>query len=233
MSYHVMHYGETWASYRKAVKAARDTYLRKMERLSKYADSEQGQKDIEACESEYKAALEAARAVARPKFNDAVKGMKENIAAPDMQPPAPELLATLQMLDMRDSLENEEIEAAARLCGNNDLALRTLRDVVTRKGRVLPSTYKTTEARTRDAVGALERAANSILQWDGRTGQEISSDASRAYHDFRWGNGAPVPENARAAQWVADIEARSFYKDTVRAVIGDDVPMSIVDALDK
>lgn len=233
MSYNVMHYGETWADYRKQVKAARETYLRKMERLEKYADSKQGQEDIEAAKAEYKAALEAARAVAAPKFKDAVDGMRNNASKADMQPPTAEMLATLQMLDMRDEIEDGEIEAAARLMGNNDGALRTLRDVLARKGRALPSSVKTTEAQTRDAVDKLARAASSILQWDGRTGNEISSDASRARNDYLWAGGAPVPANARAAQFVADIEARSYYKDTVRAVIGDDVPMSIVDALDK
>ena len=187
MSYHVMHYGETYADLRKAVKAARADYLRKIERLSRYADSEQGKKDIEAAQAAYDEALEAARGKARPRFKEAIDGMRANIAAPDMQPPTAEMLATLQMLDMRDNIEADEIEAAARLCGNNDLALRTLRDVVTRKGRVLPSNVKTTEARTRDAVDTLARAASNILQWDGRTSMEISSDVSRAQHDYRWG----------------------------------------------
>ena len=232
MSYNVMHYSEAYADLRKAVKAARDTYLQKIERLSKYADSAQGQKDIEAAQADYDAALEAARAIARPKFARAIEGMKEHIAAPSMEPPTPEMLATLQLLELRDNIEASEIEAAAKLMGHNDAALRTLRDVLQRKGRVLPSTVKTFAAQVDDAANALQRAANNILQWDGRTGNEISSDASRAYHDYRWGGGAPVPENARAAQWVADIEARSYYKDTARALAGDDVPMSVIEALD-
>lgn len=232
MSYNVMHYSETYSDLRKAVKAARDTYLQKIERLSKYADSAQGQKDIEAAQADYDAALKAARAIAAPKFERAIKGMREHIAAPDMTPPTPEMLATLQMLDLRDEIEASEIEAAAKLMGHNDAALRTLRDVVSRKGKVMPSSVKTFEAQVSDAASALQRAATNILQWDGRSSMEISSDASRAYHDFKWGNGSPVPENARAAQWVADVEARSYYKDTARALAGDDVPMAVIEALD-
>ena len=41
-----------------------------------------------------------------------------------------------------------------------------------------------------------------------------------------------MPANARAAQWVADVEARSYFKDTARALAGDDVPMSVIEALD-
>jgi len=233
MSYNVMHYSETYSDLRKAVKAARADYLRKVERATPYLPSKQAQEDIEAAEADFKAALEAARAVARPKFEQAVKGMRENIAAPSMEPPTPEMLATLQMLELRDDIDAGEIEAAAKVMGNNDAALKTLRDVLMRKGRVMPSSIKTTEARTSDAVNELSRAASAILQWDGRTSNEISSDASRAYHDYRWGGGAPVPENARAAQWVADIEPRSYYKDTARALAGDDVPTSIIEALDK
>ena len=232
MSYNVMHYSEAYADLRKAVRAARDTYLQKVERLSKYADSAQGQKDIEAAKADYDAALEAARAVARPKFARAIEGMKEHIAAPSMEPPTAEMLATLQMLDLRDNIDSSEIEAAAKVMGHNDAALKTLRDVLQRKGRVMPSNVKTFEAQVSDAVDHLQRAASNVLMWDGRTGNEISSDASKAYHDYRWGGGAPVPANARAAQWVADVEARSYFKDTARALAGDDVPMSVIEALD-
>lgn len=232
MSYNVMHYSEAYADLRKAVKAARDTYLQKVERLSKYADSAQGQKDIEAAQADYDAALEAARAIARPKFARAIEGMKEHIAAPSMEPPTAEMLATLQMLELRDNIDASEIEAAAKVMGHNDAALKTLRDVLQRKGRVMPSNVKTFEAQVSDAVDHLQRAASNVLMWDGRTGNEISSDASKAYHDYRWGGGAPVPANARAAQWVADVEARSYYKDTARALAGDDVPMAVIEALD-
>ena len=232
MSYNVMHYSEAYADLRKAVKSARADYLKKMERLSKYADSAQGQKDIEAAQADYDAALEAARAIARPKFARAIEGMKEHIAAPSMEPPTAEMLATLQMLELRDNIEASEIEAAAKVMGHNDAALKTLRDVLQRKGRVMPSNVKTFEAQVSDAVDHLQRAASNVLMWDGRTGNEISSDASKAYHDYRWGGGAPVPANARAAQWVADVEARSYFKDTARALAGDDVPMSVIEALD-
>lgn len=232
MSHYVMNYHDCWADLRKSVKAARTDYLRKMERLSKYADSKQGQDDIEAAKADYQAALEAARAIARPKFARAIEGMKGRIAAPDMTAPTQDMLSILTMLNMRDDIETGEIEAAARAMGNNDAALRTLRDILTRKGRVLPSSVKTHEAQTRDAVDALQRAANNLLAWDGRTSQEVSSDASKAYHDWKWGGGEPVTGHERDSQFVADIEAASFYKDTARRIVGNDVPMSVVDALE-
>ena len=232
MSHYVMNYHDCWADLRKGVKAARADYLKKVERATPYLPSEKAKEDIEAAKADYEAALESARGAARPRFARAIEGMKERIAAPDMTAPTQDMLSILTMLNMRDDIEAGEIEAAAKAMGNNDAALRTLRDILTRKGRVMPSSVKTFEAQTRDAVDALQRAANSILQWDGRSSMEISSDASRAYHDYKWGSGEPVPANARAAQFVADIEPRSFFKDTARAIVGNDVPMSVIDALE-
>lgn len=232
MSHYVMNYHDCWADLRKAVKVARTDYLKKVERATPYLPSEKAQEDIERAKADYEAALESARGAARPRFARAIEGMKERIAAPDMTAPTQDMLSILTMLNMRDDIEAGEIEAAAKAMGNNDAALRTLRDILTRKGRVMPTSVKTFEAQTRDAVDALQRAANNILQWDGRSSMEISSDVSAAYHDHKWGGGAPVPANARAAQFVADIEAKPYYIDTCRAIVGNDVPSDVVKALE-
>lgn len=232
MSHYVMNYHDCWADLRKAVKVARTDYLKKVERATPYLPSEKAQEDIERAKADYEAALESARGAARPRFARAIEGMKERIAAPDMTAPTQDMLSILTMLNMRDDIEAGEIEAAAKAMGNNDAALRTLRDILTRKGRVMPTSVKTFEAQTRDAVDALQRAANNILQWDGRSSMEISSDVSAAYHDYKWGGGAPVPANARAAQFVADIEAKPYYIDTCRAIVGNDVPSDVVKALE-
>lgn len=232
MSHYVMNFSDCWADLRKSVKAARADYLKRVERATPYLPSEKAQEDIERAKADYEAALESARGAARPRFARAIEGMKERIAAPDMTAPTQDMLSILTMLNMRDDIEAGEIEAAAKAMGNNDAALRTLRDILTRKGRVMPTSVKTFEAQTRDAVDALQRAANNILQWDGRSSMEISSDASAAYHDYKWGGGAPVPANARAAQFVADIEARPYYIDTCRAIVGNEVPSDVVKALE-
>lgn len=232
MSHYVMNYTDAWADLRKDVKKGRADYLKNMERLQPYSDSKQGQEDIEAAKADYEAALEAARVKARPRFDRAISGMKERVAAPDVEPPTDAMLRTLQMFDLRDNIDASEIEAAARVMGTNDAALRTLRDVLQRKGRIVPINVKTFEAQKREAVSELERAANCLLQWDGRTAQEISSDVSAAYHAHKWGGGEPVPANARVAQFVADIEAKPYHVDTCRAIIGHDVPVDVVNALD-
>ena len=232
MSHYVMNFSDCWADLRKGVKAARADYLRKLERLERYADSEKGQEDIAAAKADFEAALESARGAARPRFARAIEGMKGRIAAPDMQPPTAEQLATLQMLELRDEIEASEIEAAAKVMGNNDGALRTLRDILTRKGRVLPSSVKTFEAQARDAVDTLERAANSLLAWDGRDGQQVVSDYFSARHDYLWGGGEPPSHDALASRQAADIEAASYYRDTAKRIIGDGVASAVLDAID-
>lgn len=232
MSHYVMNYHDCWADLRKSVKAARADYLKRVERATPYLPSEKAREDIERAKADYEAALESARGAARPRFARAIEGMKERIAAPDMTAPTQDMLSILTMLNMRDDIEAGEIDAAAKAMGNNDAALRTLRDILTRKGRVMPTSVKTFEAQTRDAVDALQRAASNTLQWDGRSGMEVLSDYQRARHDYQWAGGEPPAQNALASRDVADIEARSFYKDTVRAIVGNDVPMSVVDALE-
>lgn len=226
-----LRYHDAWKAYRKAVATARDKYKRELARLEPYKDSKQGAKDIEAAKATFEGELEAARAVARPAFKAAIDGMKEHVGKPDMTAPTQDMIATLTMLDMRDSVESSEVEAACKIMGGNSAALRTLAQVVTRHGGVMPIGFRTPEAQAQEAVERLQRAASDLMFWDGRTSQEISSDVSKAYHDFRWAGGAYVPENARAAQWVADIDAASTYRATVQNVIGDGASMAVVDAL--
>lgn len=232
MTYYAMNYSEAWGELRKAVTTARDEYLKKVELATPYLPSKQAQKDIEKAEAAYTEALEAAREVAAPKFNKALEGMRANIAKPDMTPPTAEQLATLQLLELRDNIEADEVEAAAQLMGNNDTALRTLRDVLMRKGRPLPPNVQTFEAQTRNAVDTLARAAGALLQWDGRDGRQIMSDYLGKRNDFLYGGGEHVSHGELASRSVADVEAQPYYKDTVRAVLGDDVPVTVIDALD-
>lgn len=226
-----LRYHDAWKAYRKAVSAARDKYKHELARLEPYKDSKQGAKDIEAAKATFEGELEAARAVAEPAFKVAIDGMKSNIAAPDMTPPTAEQLNLLTMLNLRDSIEANEIEAAAKVMGNNDAALRTLRDVLTRKGRVLPSTCKTMEAQVNDAVHKLQVAASHLMLWDGRTGDEVLGDYQRARHDFQWAGGNPPSQYALASRDVADVEAASTYRETVKNVIGEGASTAVIDAL--
>lgn len=231
MSHFVLNYHDTWADLRRGVKAARADYLRKVENATPYLPSEKAQEDIETARADYEAALEAARAIARPKFARAIEGMRGRVAPSDMTAPTAEQLALLQMLDLRDGIEAGEVESAARAMGGNDAALRTLRDILLRKGTAMPQGVKTFEAQARDAVDALQGAADSLLAWDGRDSQQVMSDYMKARNEHRWGSGDVPSHSALASCQAADIEAAGSYMDTARAILGD-VPTSIISALE-
>lgn len=232
MSYNVMNYAEAWGELRKAVSEARADYLKKVALATPYLPSKQAEKDIEKAEHTYTEALEAARKCAAPKFNKALEGMRSVIAKPDMRPPTPDMLATLRLFELRDDIEAEEAEAAARVMGNNDAALKTLRDVLMRKGRPLPSSVKTVEAQARDAVDELARAAGALLQWDGRDGRQILSDYFEKRNNHLYGDGEHASHSELASRFVADVKEGAYFMETIRNIVGDEVPLAVLEALD-
>lgn len=213
-----LRYHDAWKAYRKAVATARDKYKRELARLEPYKDSKQGAKDIEAAKATFEGELEAARAVARPAFKTAIDGMREHVSKPSMTPPSAEQLATLQALELRTELENGEIEAAAEIMRGNDLAMRTLRDVAKRKGRVVPAGMATIAEQATEAVEKLARASENLLTWDGRTSDDVRSDYQAARHAYQFAGGSAPSGNWASSSSVADLEATT-YKETVRNAI--------------
>lgn len=213
-----LRYHDAWKSYRAAVRAARDRYERELARLEPYKDSKKGAEQMEEARATFEGELEAARASARPAFSAVLKDMREHTHKPSMTPPSAEQLATLQALELRTELENGEIEAAAEIMRGNDLAMRTLRDVAKRKGRVVPAGMATIAEQATEAVEKLARASENLLTWDGRTSEDVRSDYQAARHAYQYAGGdAPSDGMARSSS-VADLEATT-YKETVRNAI--------------
>lgn len=232
MSHLVMNYHELWKAYREKVKGYRADYLRKLDRLQPYADSKQGQEDIDKAKSDFDAALSALRSEYQPRFEDVIKGMRSKVDSADMTPPTTEVLSLLQMLELRDSIDANELEQAAKTVGNNDAALKTLSQIAMRKGMVMPTSVKPFGAQKQDAVDTLARAAYSLLAWDGRDSAQVVSDYFAARNSFKWGGGEAPAQNALASRQAADVEPASYYMDTARKIVGYDVPMSVVSALE-
>ena len=246
--HNTLHFHDAWSDYRAAVKAARARYTDTMERLAPYMDSAQGKEDAEEAATAFKESLEAARATARPRFSKVIGDMREHVGKPTMTPPTAEQLATLQALQLRESIEAGEVEAAASLMKGNDLAMRALRDVVKSKGQVVPKCCVTVENQAQEAIEKLAKAASDLLKWDGRTGAEIGRDAAMASHAHRWAGGDAPSGYVGAGRSVAEVEA-STYRQTVRDAINavgslhvdasgfhdviprDGVSMNVVDAL--
>lgn len=226
-----MHLHDTWEAYRKQVRQLRDTYDKRMKQLVRYKDSAKGQQDMQKAEKDFRDGLAALADSYRGKFDSIVRDMEKNVTPESLTPPTSEQLALLQMLNLRDTLDNDEIEAAVKTLGTNDAAIRTLGDIVTRKGKVLPPSWKPLEAQKREAVITVRNAINSLLQWDGRTGEEVLSDYFRAKNDAQWGSGAPVSHSALASRQAADIEAGQYYADTLRHILPE-ASRTLIDSLD-
>lgn len=211
-------YHDAWKSYRAAVRAARDRYERELARLEPYKDSKRGAEQMEEARATFEGELEAARASARPAFSAALKAMREHVGKPSMTPPSAEQLATLQALELRTDLENGEIEAAAEIMRGNDLAMRTLRDVAKRKGRVVPAGMATIAEQATEAVEKLARASENLMAWDGRTAEDVRSDYQAARHAYQYAGGSAPREGMASSSSVADLEATT-YKETVKNAI--------------
>lgn len=227
-----MHLHDTWDAYRKEVRKLRDAYEKRMKQLERYADSAKGREDMEKAEKDFRDGLAALAETYRSKFDGITSAMAEAVRPESMTPPSPEQLALLQMLDLRDNLDSNEIEAAVKTLGDNDAAIKTLGDIVTRKGKILPPSWKPFEVQQREAVASIKRAVDSLLAWDGRTGTEVVSDYFAARNDFKYGGGPAVGQNALASRWAADIEAGTYYADTARHILGDDASRQLIDSLD-
>lgn len=227
-----MHLHDTWDAYRKEVRKLRDTYENRKKQLERYADSAKGREDLEKAEKDFRDGLATLAASYRPKFDGITNAMAEAVKPGNMTPPTPEQLALLQMLDLRDNLSSEEIESAVKTLGDNDAAIRTLGDIVTRKGKILPPSWKPFDIQQREAVKSIKGAVDSLLAWDGRTGQDVLSDYFAARNDFKYGGGAPVPNGALVSRQAADIEAGTYYTDTARHILGDGASRQLIDSLD-
>lgn len=227
-----MHLHDTWEAYRKQVRQLRDGYDTRMKQLERYADSEKGKQDMEKTEKDFRDNLAALADSYRGKFAAITDAMEKTVKPESMTPPSPEQLALLQMLDLRDNLDSDEIEAAIKTLGNNDAAIKTLGDIVTRKGKILPPSWKPFDVQQREAVTTIKRAVASLLMWDGRTGMEVLSDYQRAQHDYKWAGGPVVSPNALASRTAADIEAGPYYADTARHILGEDASRQLIDSLD-
>lgn len=228
--HNLMHFSEQWDKHRKQVRAAREAYLKQVERLKDYQDSEKGREDLLAAQQEYDTALQSIRGASLPRFQSILKDMEGKVEPESMEPPTPEMVNLLTMINMRDDISSEEIERATKTLQGNDAAVATLRDILQRKGKILPLEYKSAEQQKRQAVDTLRRSVSGLMAWDGRTEREVTSDAMLAKHNFRWGGGPMPTGHELDSKWVADVEVSTGYDSVVKKLTG--ASTAIVQALD-
>ena len=113
-------------------RAERETFLKKVDGLSRYRNSEGYREEIEAAFSKRKAATDAAKEKAAAEINEILNKMRENCQKIGFKAPSSESVAILQLLSMRKTVTREELDRAARCMEGNRLCLRSLNEIADR-----------------------------------------------------------------------------------------------------
>lgn len=237
-------YHDTYRDAYNAVRNAREEYDKRLKFLQRYEGSKGYEEDLKSAREEFEGKLEGIRAAARGGFDLAFKGMEKNTAPADtLDVPTEEMVRVLQTLDLRDTFTMNELERAARTCQDSETALRTLEGIARKKG-VLPELgkdprtgqptqayarrYRSTADQARDVLGTLKDAANSLMQWDGRSREEIMRERVKANHGKKWGfaeGEEPVEEKDLppiGTAWVEEHQAGLTPTHTLETIVGKD-----------
>ena len=105
-------YSSTFQSTWVGLRDQRVAYEKRMEALSRYKGSKGYDKDVAEAEKTYNERVRAIQDDARSKFDAILKRMHDKVAAPKMDVPSDEQIRILQVLAMREHLENSDIAAA-------------------------------------------------------------------------------------------------------------------------
>lgn len=209
---------EAWKAHRAGVREIRATYERKIKSLEPYKGSAGYEEDAAKAQKAYTESLASLRQKSRGEFDRILKDLEGHVEPESMTPPTAEQLQLLQLLDMRDSLDADELEQAAKTMGGCDAAIKALGDIAMRKGRILPQNVKTQEQQRRAIMDELKRAVASLMAWDGRTGAEVTGDYLATKHARIYGGTAPA-DGSTASRLAADMEAGAGAADTLGAVL--------------
>lgn len=140
------------------------TYDRAVKRLEPFVGSAGYTTEIRKAQNERDAAVQRMREIYLKQLRDATAQMREAINRRPLVPPTPEQAALLSVLQMRESLDKDELARAAQQMAGCSAALAVLDDLA-RKHKI-PGTFNR-EASASDLhsrVDTLEQAALSLIQ---------------------------------------------------------------------
>lgn len=140
------------------------TYDRAVKRLAAFKGSTGYTMEIQKAQNERDAAVQRMRETYLKQFRDTTAQMREAIDHRPLVPPTPEQAALLSVLQMRESLDKDELARAAQQMAGCSAALAVLDDLA-RKHKI-PGTFNR-EASASDLhskVNTLEQAALSLIQ---------------------------------------------------------------------
>lgn len=140
------------------------TYGRACKRLEPFAGSSGYESGMKEAQTERDAAVQRLRETYLKQFRDAVAKMREAIDHRPLTPPTPEQTALLSVLQMRESLDKDELVRAAQQMEGCPAALAVLDDLA-RKHKI-PATFNRglSASDLHRKVNNLEQAALSLIQ---------------------------------------------------------------------
>lgn len=197
------------------------TYDRAVKRLEAFKGSTGYTMEIQKAQNERDAAVQRMRETYLKQFRDATAQMREVIDRRPLTPPTPEQAALLSVLQMRESLDKDELARAAQQMAGCSAALAVLDDLA-RKHKI-PGTFNR-EASASDLhskINTLEQAALSLIQEGaGAASRPVPKDVVSCLDRYGSFNqvrkaGLPAWESVTSENTVMDAETINAFCDAV------------------
>ena len=146
---------------------AREEYLNTRRGLESAAGSKYHETAMKAAVEKREKAVKAAQNRARAEAAAILDEMRKNAAGISANPPSAEQLAVLEVLKMRENINQGELDEAAAAMAGNDMGLAVIDDLA-RKNGLLPHYARTMSTRLSRAtvegmLADLERGINKML----------------------------------------------------------------------
>lgn len=181
----VKRYYETARDYRKGLREAWGAYEEKHEELQGFQGTDRYRDDLAKAQDERDARIRALQDQARTGFNSILAAMRTNIANAPMTAPTAEQMAILQALQMRESVDVDELRKAGEQLKGVDVAVKALDEIGAKHGHMhAVDEFMGATARAERAVDELTRSAQQMVTLTRPDGLEARH---RARHFEKWG----------------------------------------------
>lgn len=186
-----------------SLKDARDRYERKVEQLAGY-EGKRRDAEMEAAKETYEQEVAAIHAKYDGEVSRWVDAMGRGLSKGAATPPSDEQLRLLQLLQMRESLTEAEVESSAEQLAGNELAMGALVELVNKSGQPLGNAlqpHKSVVQRRREALDVLRDRAVGLSAWGGGDADETVAE----YYEVKR-NGGRMPRHTFSAAHVARLQ---------------------------
>lgn len=160
---YLMNVTNCWRIRRKNI---RDEYLRKLEKLEQFKGSAGYEEQKLALDKERESAMAAARSETAEGMNTALDAMRAEASKRRTPPPKRENLELLQILKMRESLNEDDIRHAANTMEGDPASLAVLDDLA-KKNEIHGCHHNTiTDAEVSSCIKAIRNSCDALLKRD-------------------------------------------------------------------